>query len=68
MKLLPGGKDQSEEDWKIEKRSDSSDRPMLDFVLTGLSPDTQYKLEVLARNDIGSSKPEGPFYFRTSAR
>lgn len=68
MKINPAGKEQSEEDWKIERRVDSSDRPMLDYMLTGLSPNTQYKLEVLARNDIGSSKPEGVFYFRTSAR
>lgn len=58
---------ESLEDWKIFDRSDHVDKPMLDYTLTGLSPNTDYKLEVLAKNEMGYSKPEGEFFFRTGA-
>lgn len=58
---------ESLEDWRIYDRTDHTDRPMLEYTLAGLSPNTYYKLEVLAKNDIGYSKPEGEFLFRTGS-
>jgi len=67
VRRFDDGTVESLEDWRTLHRPDSTDRPMLEYVLAGLSPNTHYKLEVWAKNDMGYSKPEGEFLFRTSS-
>jgi len=53
-------------DWMLRERDESPDEQSLYYLLKNLEPQTWYQLEVTALNNIGWSKPNDLFCFRTA--
>jgi len=54
--------------WVNRSVTDNSHIPMLEYLIRGLSASTHYQVEVLASNEMGTSKPVPgkPFVFLTT--
>jgi len=52
-------------DWALRVRDEGSETPSFHYVLRNLDPNTWYQLQVTAENNIGESKPNDLFCFRT---
>jgi len=56
------------DNWVNRSAPDNFRRPILEYLIQGLSASTYYQVEVLASNEMGKSQPasEKPFVFLTT--
>ena len=70
VKKLSGGTENEivkpEEAWTRRLVEDDAEQPMLYYKLLGLMPDSEYQVEIRARNNVGWSLPNSEFIFRTA--
>lgn len=53
-------------EWTLIRLQDDPSNPILSFMLANLDPESNYQVEIRARNELGWSEPNADFYFTTA--